>query len=209
MSRQATKETAVNERLSTLRLIGGNDILPDRLAKYPDLDVDGGARIRKSMAVAGDTILQGETTIEGNLVILGNTTISSLDISDDLLLQGNLMVSGNTDVSTLNVNEDLSVVGDTDVCGNLLVKGESIFQGNTQINSITGDMNIDGNVNLGGSVSINGTQVVTAQQPNVGNVIIGNISGTGDDININSNFANIEATLNNALAILKSHGLMA
>lgn len=149
--RQATAEIAINESLSSLKLIGGNDVLPDRLSKYPDLDVYGGARIRKNMVVMGDSIFRGETILEGNLFVLGNITL-----------------------------------GD-----------------------IIGDFDIDGNVDVTGSYFINGTKVVGDQQPDVSNVVVDVVSGSGDDGNINANFANVISTLNNALAVLRAHGLMA
>jgi hypothetical protein len=157
MPRKATQETSLDETFSSLRIIGGHDVLPDRLGKYPDLDVDGGARIRKSLVAIGDAVFRGEATVEGNLMILGNTNFQT--INSNIIDTSCVLVSG------------IKVVGPQQPA-------------------------IPDLVNL----------TMTAPVP-AANIV--QISGSGDDSNINGNFSNVVATLNLALGVLRTHGLMA
>ena len=139
MSRGASRDQEQNRVNTSLRLIGGTDCVINNMARNPDLDVDGGARIRKSLCVLGDTILQGDISVDGNLTILGNTTLGGL-VFDDIIvdtIDANSGVFDTLSTDTLMANNFMASTFTGDLVGNIcsdtVIKGDAVVQGNLQV----------------------------------------------------------------------------
>jgi hypothetical protein len=80
----ASKALNINRQYTTLKLIGGYDCLPGRKCIVPDLDVEGGARIKKRLCV-NNIDLEGDLVVGGNLLVLGDSSVHSVEtiISED------------------------------------------------------------------------------------------------------------------------------
>lgn len=148
------------------------------ISQFPDLYVKGGVKIRKCLLVGG------------NITMLTPGTKIVGDLLGDLC-------------------------GDTTVFGNLTINEGLTVQENV---GVLGNVNITGCVNSGTGYKVLGTQVVGEQQPLIDSLIdmtSGNVDGnvveiigSGDDTNINNNFAELSAKINDIIAVLEAHGLI-
>lgn len=166
MSNNASKSKEINKVYSSLLLNGGIECVPSNV-RHPDLDVYGGARIRKTLcadgdtSIGGDTTLNGDTTILGNLMVFGNTIFTDLTVTD--------LHADNIDTEVITAN-----------CINLnIVKVESITSNIIVGNSITGvdgcfdtlvvknDATIYGNLVINGNLTTIDTENVLIEDNKV------------------------------------------
>ena len=116
MSRGASESQEQNKRFTSVRLIGGVDCNINRTSRYPDLDVKGGARIRKTLCSDGDLLIGGDATVNGNLTVLGNASFDTLIVSNllaDFIDSTIAIIDDLTSVTiTANVVTANSFIGD-------------------------------------------------------------------------------------------------
>lgn len=143
MSRGASESQEQNKRFTSVRLIGGVDCNINRTSRYPDLDVKGGARIRKTLCSDGDLLIGGDATVNGNLTVLGNASFDTLIVSNllaDFIDSTIAIIDDLTSVTiTANVVTANSFIGDLfgNICSDTTIKGDAVIQGN---------LTVDGNI---------------------------------------------------------------
>lgn len=191
----ATKSCNIDKRYTTLKLVGGNDCVPGRQVFVPDLDVLGGARIRKTLC-ANDISATGNVSVSGNLSVSGgvmidnivaddictttlkvDTITSNVVMQDDLLVTGNLTVMGNTVIDELTDVVANSLIADF-VCADSL-KVDTITSANNEI-IVEGDVTVNGDITAengcfddlkANSLVVDGNATVTGNLEVVGNII--------------------------------------
>lgn len=89
----ASQDQGVDKAFTSLSLIGGVDCTPRRAG---DLDVRGGARIKKSLCAQGNMEVRKDLSVQGNLITNNISNSSKLTTTD-------LCVDGNTTVGDLTV----------------------------------------------------------------------------------------------------------
>ena len=174
-----SKGTRRSETFTTLELNGGYDC-GDRLFQRIDLDVHGGARVRKTLCA--ENIDARNITVSEDVNVLGDITADDIcadvisasrfigNISgsrdvDELIVSGNLILQGCLKTDCLEVSGNLDVAGDLNVAGNLLA----------DCIEITGDINVAGDLNIGGNVSID---QATINGATIDGDIFGNVIGS-------------------------------
>lgn len=172
--RKATCDFQVNERFSSLRLIGGNDCFINRLSHQPDLDVLGGARVRKTLCVEGDGLFGGEVAIEGNLVVMGTGTFDEVITNYLTVLNGFEMSCANiSNVEVIEVNTIIPKGNVISIDGDLDVMGTGTLDHLVVLN--------DCELNCGNIANVNSIELVSVLAKQNGNVtIVGNLIVTGD-----------------------------
>lgn len=144
MPRGASSSQEQNRRYTSLRLIGGTDCPMTRSSRYPDLDVDGGARIRKSLCVLEDTLIGGDASIDGNITVLGNAmldTIIATNVIADFIDSNSAVIdylTSNT-ISAMTITAN-AVIADTftgdlfgNICTDTTIKGDTTIEGNLDV----------------------------------------------------------------------------
>jgi hypothetical protein len=130
MSRRASSARKIDDTLTTLLLIGGNDCDPSTpISNRPDLDVIGGARIRKNLCVGSEAIVEGELLVQGNAIILGNFVLDSIDV--DMIS----VETGTFETVTSNIVTAEKFMGNLsgDLCQDSTVFGNLTVQGNLDV----------------------------------------------------------------------------
>lgn len=202
MGRNATQEQSSDRTYSSLFLIGGTDSVPG-FSRRADLDVLGGARIKKTLISDGDFIVSKDATLNGNITVLGNSSFDTLTVTE---------VCGNILTDLIQAKNS----------GNISVSGNIVLD--DMIDSVT-TITLNKATNVNGNISVNGTQVVGPQQPAVtaitldatlGNiapdgslVVTGNTAASDTSATINNNFADLTEKVNKIFELLATHGLMA
>ncbi len=158
MSLQSTNGLYINPRISTLRIIGGNDCNFTTPRLIPDLFVLGGARIKKNALIGGDLQVKGNLTLEQNLTLTGNIE-GGLTVNGGNLevFGGNILIEGSqvvgprqADIANLISSLPGSVDGTLDTVGNTAASDESaninenFLEIETKINAMLDSMRIHG-----------------------------------------------------------------
>lgn len=134
MSRGASRSQEQNKIFSSVRLIGGIDCTLTGASRYPDLDVDGGARIRKSLCVNQDVIIGGDASIEGNLAVLGDVMLDTFIVTNLMadFIDSNSAIIDNLVGDTITAN---SFIGDLfgNICSDTTLKGDVTIEGNLSV----------------------------------------------------------------------------
>jgi len=160
----ASNDRHVPGAMTSLCLIGGVNCAP---GLTPDLKVLGGAIIKKTLCVRGntelkDTLIDGEATICGNalvkesLMVYEQTITNGLGVMQDAVISGNLEVVGKT------------VLGEVCITGNSLVSGDITFTGNVYGIDVSGGVE---------SFSAGATGF-TPSSPTMGDIVLGGTLNT-------------------------------
>ena len=157
----ASKDRNIPGAMTSLCLIGGVDCLP---GLTPDLKVLGGAIIKKTLCVRGNTelknvLMDGDAIICGNLLVKENLSVYEKTVTGELGVLENTIMFGNLEVLGKTTLNELCVTG------NSLVSGDITFTGNVY------------GIDVGGGVESwsGGTTGLTPSTPTTGNVVL---SGT-------------------------------
>ena len=210
-----------------LPTVGGSSnvwgtILNDALQDFDDIFTSGGTAV--SLNIDGGTIdgatigassastgafttlsASGAATLSTTLAVGAGTTASAGDIR--MRNTGSIQARdfGNTDnleLISVSTSDNLSVGADTAI--------NAIQIGDTGVPvTVKDDLEIDGALNHDGStVGFFGT-TPAAQQTTPDAPSLTSVSGSGDDLTINSNFASLESTANQIRTRLETLGLWA
>lgn len=159
----ATKDKHINGRLTSLCLIGGVDCLP---GYTPDLKVQGGARIKKTLCVLGaanftDIDVSGNSVIHENLVVEGNAVLSNIVVDK---IEANILTTNSAVISS-----------DILVCGNTILKGELTILGNVEFDcGILDNINVLNVATINSSCGANSISIISDTE------LYGDISITND-----------------------------
>jgi len=145
--------------------------------------------------------------------------------SENGLLAGTNALTFNYGTNTFTVNGTISAttITTTSVASTCVVYSASGTLGGDSdftYNSVTGAVSVNGTIIVSGTGTVNvtsgyqvaGTQVVGAQLATVTGPTISTLSGptySGDQAAINTNFSNLQSTINTLIARMQSHGLIA
>jgi Chaperone of endosialidase/YadA head domain repeat (2 copies) len=163
----ASKDRNIPGTMTSLCLIGGVDCLP---GLTPDLKVLGGARIKKTLCVRGNTelkdvLMDGDAIICGNLLVKENLTVYEKTVTGELGVLENTIMFGNLEVLGKTTLNELCVTG------NSLVSGDITFTGNVYGIDVGG----------GGVESWSGgTTGLTPSTPTTGNVVLAGTLNTSN-----------------------------
>jgi hypothetical protein len=137
------------------------------------------ASITTTLGVLGATSLKG-TSIVGALGVSGATTTTTLGVSGATTLNSTLGVLGTTSLKGTSVAGTLGVTGDAAFGSDMLINGNLIVNGSTNIN--LGNISLSGNVTLD-SLSVVGDTVLYGDlfvggvtNFGVGNITMGNLT---------------------------------
>lgn len=142
----STEESEVSHRLHSITLIAGLEADINNLSRTVDLNVHGGAIIKKNAIVHGN-ILVGEF-LNGNIVgDIFTSNIIATDIIDGITVTGNLMLE-NEHVLTSNVIHSNTIIGEN---GILVLNALDTIIMNSPESVVTGNIT---SINIGASDTV-------------------------------------------------------
>lgn len=160
MSRGASRDQEQNKRFTTLKLIGGIDCVYGTV-RQPDLEVQGGARIKKTLCVEGKTLLSSDLNVDKDLVVVGNLSVLgtiSGNIDGGMMSDSNLsgeIICANSKVQTDLIEEKTANAGvtidgvlikDGGVIGDVFCANDRLQTDRIESKTTGSSVTIDGNV---------------------------------------------------------------
>jgi S1-C subfamily serine protease len=156
MSNNASQSQEINKTFTSLLLNGGTDCAPTSV-RHPDLDVYGGARIRKTLCADGELNVGEDLVVSGNLTVLGDTllndTITGNLTSDDInteTLTANTVTANCFNLTDINVET---------VTANIITGNSGCFD-TLKVNN---DLTVDGNITVNGNLTTIDTETIVIE----------------------------------------------
>jgi hypothetical protein len=166
MSNSASRAQEINKTYTSLLLNGGVDCAPGN-PRHPDLDVFGGARIRKTLCVDGDLQMSSDSNFGGDMTVNGNLNVLGDTMTNDLLVSN--ITADNIDTETITVNSFMfvnltadSVTANTGCFNELKVDGNLTVFGNLTTIDTENVLVADNKILLNNSEPVAGVTAGTA-----------------------------------------------